>query len=168
MNGFDLGADGFQAPEPRQLKAYFALMEGVNLLQHQVEQHLRTEGDLSWVQFQILMRLADSDRLTMTDLADQVIHSRSGLTYQAGLLEKSGLITRSTSPDDERSTLVTLTDEGRAAIAAVLPGHVQVVRRLLFDLLPDKELSELGRIMTQVRDHIRSEPPRSRRRRGDR
>lgn len=30
----------------------------------------------------------------MTDLADGVVYSRSGLTYQAGLLDKRGLITR--------------------------------------------------------------------------
>ncbi len=31
----------------------------------------------------------------MTDLADGVVYSRSGLTYQAGLLEKAGLVARS-------------------------------------------------------------------------
>ena len=29
----------------------------------------------------------------MTDLADGVVYSRSGLTYQAGLMEKAGLVT---------------------------------------------------------------------------
>ena len=88
----DTGANGVQALDPQQLGAYFALMEAVSLLQHQVEQHLRTEGDLSYVQFQLLARLADAHgHLTMTQLADGVVYSRSGLTYQAGLLEKAGL-----------------------------------------------------------------------------
>ena len=56
----------------------------------------------------------------MTDLADGVVYSRSGLTYQAGLLEKRGLISRSPSPDDERSIDVTITDAGRALFARVL------------------------------------------------
>ena len=74
-------------------------MEAVSLLQHQVEQHLRAEGDLSYVQFQLLARLANANgQLTMTQLADGVVYSRSGLTYQAGLLEKAGLITRTPSP----------------------------------------------------------------------
>ncbi|MFD0557903.1 MarR family transcriptional regulator [Stackebrandtia endophytica] len=170
MTGFDRGADGvpqhggneIPALAPRQLEAYFALQEGASLLQQQIEQHLRTEGDLSLVQFHILMRLRNGTPTTMTELADGIVHSRSGLTYQAGLLEKSGLITRAPSPDDERATLVTLTDKGRTTIATVLPGHVQVVRRLLFDLLPDEDLDDLGRIMGRVRDHIRAEPPRSR------
>src|SRR5918992_6286615 len=120
----DLGAD-VEAPDPRQLGAYFALMEAVSLLQHHVEQHLRSEGDLSYVQFQLLARLADAHQLTMTQLADGVVYSRSGLTYQAGLLEKAGLVTRGPSPDDERSTLVTITDEGRALVAEILPGHIR-------------------------------------------
>src|SRR5215211_2140082 len=127
----DTGANGVQALDPQQLGAYFALMEGVSLLQHQVEQHLRTEGDLSYVQFQLLARLADAHgHLTMTQLADGVVYSRSGLTYQAGLLEKAGLITRGPSSDDERATLVTITDNGRALFDRVLPGHIQVIRRL--------------------------------------
>ena len=161
----DLGAHsrpfGVQALDPEQLGAYFVLTEAVSLLQHQVEQQLRTEGGLSYVQFQLLARLAGADGpLTMTQLADGVVYSRSGLTYQAGLLEKAGLITRGPSPDDERATLVTITDNGRALFDRVLPGHIQVTR-LLFDPLTDDDLHHLGDIMTRVRDHMRARPPRS-------
>jgi hypothetical protein len=36
------------------------LTEAASLLQHQVEQQLRAEGDPSYVQFQLLARLADA------------------------------------------------------------------------------------------------------------
>ncbi|MGJ6961617.1 MarR family winged helix-turn-helix transcriptional regulator [Streptosporangium sp. G11] len=147
---------------PEQLGTYFALMEAVNLLQHAVEQQLRAEVDLSYVQFQLLARLADAQgQLTMTALADGVVYSRSGLTYQAALLEKAGLITRGPCPDDERATLVTITDTGLARVAAVLPGHIQVVRQLLFAPLSEEDLDHLGDIMNRVRDHMRTQPPRS-------
>src|SRR5947199_10134109 len=109
-----------------QLAAYFALMEVSSLLQYAVDEHLRSEGDLSYVQFQILARLVDAPegRLRMTDLADGVVYSRSGLTYQAGVLDKRGLITRTSSPDDERSVMVTVTGAGRDLTARVLPEHV--------------------------------------------
>lgn len=153
---------GVQALDPHQLGAYFALMEAVSLLHHHVEQHLRTEGDLSYVQFQLLARLAEArGHLTMTQLADGVVYSRSGLTYQAGLLEKAGLITRGPSPEDERATLVNITENGLAHFGRVLPGHIHVVRRLLFDPLNDDDLNHLGDIMTRVRDHMRAQPPRS-------
>src|SRR6266498_5423046 len=118
-----------------QLGAYFALIEVVGLLRHAVEQQLREAGGLSYVQFQLLARLGDSPTGShrMTDLADGVVYSRSGLTYQAGLLEKRGFVTRSPSRDDERSVTVTITDAGRALLAKVLPGHLDVVSHLLFE-----------------------------------
>jgi len=159
--GAHTGADGVPALDPRQLGVYFVLTEAVSLLQHQIEQQLRTEGGLSYVQFQLLARLAGArGPLTMTQLADGVVYSRSGLTYQAGLLEQAGLITRAPSPDDERATLVTITDNGRALFDRLLPGHIQVTR-LLFDPLTDDDLHHLGDIMTRVRDHMRARPPRS-------
>jgi DNA-binding MarR family transcriptional regulator len=158
----DTSARDAQALDPHQLGAYFAFMEASSLLDHHVEQHLRAEGDLSYVQFQLLARLADArGELTMTQLADGVVYSRSGLTYQAGLLEKAGLITRGPSSADERATLVTITDNGLALFYRVLPGHIRVVRRLLFDPLTDDDLHHLGDIMTRARDHMRAQPPRS-------
>ena len=153
---------GGEAPNPEQLTALFALMEAASLLQHQIEQHLRRDGDISWVQFQLLGRLAGADGpLTMTELADGVVYSRSGLTYQAGLLEKAGLITRDASTDDDRATLVTITGAGRDLFGRLLPGHVQVTRRLLFDSLSEQDTRQLGDIMTRARDHMRAQPPRS-------
>ncbi len=149
--------------DPQQLSAYFALIEVTSILRHAVEQHLRAEGDLSYVQWQILARLEDSPTGShrMTDLADGVVYSRSGLTYQAGLLETRGLISRSPSPDDERSIEVTITDAGRELFARVLPGHIEVVGGLLFEPLSRKDVKTLTELLTPVRDHMRATPPRS-------
>jgi DNA-binding MarR family transcriptional regulator len=147
---------------PEELAAYFALTESVSLLQHAIEQQLRAEGDLTYIQFQLLARLTDARTgLTMTELADGAVYSRSGLTYQAALLEKAGLITRAPSPDDERATLVTITRAGRERFEQVLPGHVQVARDMFFSPLSDGDLDQLTSIMTRVRDHMRAQPPRS-------
>jgi DNA-binding MarR family transcriptional regulator len=157
--------------DPVQLGAYFALIEVSSLLRHAIEQQLKDAGDLSYVQFQLLARLGDEagGHLRMTDLADGVVYSRSGLTYQAGLLEKAGLVTRAPSPDDERSVTVTITDAGRARLAQVFPGHIEVVQTMLFDPLPDADVARLAGLLEPIRDHMRSTPPRSaapRRRRG--
>src|SRR5258707_10064335 len=115
--GGGAGIAGIQALDPQQLGASFVLTEAVSLLQYQVEQQLRAEGDLTYVQFQLLARLADAHgSLTMTQLADGVVYSRSGLTYQAGLLEKAGLITRGPSPGDELPTLGSMPRNGRAVV----------------------------------------------------
>src|SRR3954447_8947507 len=145
-----------------QLGAYFALIEVVGLLRHAVEQQLREAGDLSYVQFQLLARLGDTPTGShrMTDLADGVVYSRSGLTYQAGLLEKRGLVTRGTAPDDERGVTVTITDAGRALLGKVMPGHAEVISQLLFEPLARDDAQALADLLTPVRDHMRAIPPR--------
>jgi DNA-binding MarR family transcriptional regulator len=97
----------------------------------------------------------------MTDLADGVVYSRSGLTYQAGLLEKAGLVTRTPAPDDDRGVVVAITDAGRALLAEVLPGHTEVIARQLFAPLSRTDARTLADLLAPVRDHMRSAPPRS-------
>ena len=149
--------------DPTQLGAYFALIEVSSLLRHTVEQQLRDVGDLSYVQFQLLARLGDAPNGShrMTDLADGVVYSRSGLTYQAQLLEQRGLVTRTPSVEDERSITVTLTEDGQQVLAAVLPGHVEVLKGLFFEPLSARDVDVLGDVLRRVRDHMRLNPPRS-------
>lgn len=151
------------ALDAQQMRTYFALTEAVSLLQYAVRRQLQAEGGLSYVQFEILAKLADAQgqSLTMTDLADGVVYSRSGLTHQAGLLERDGLISRHPSPDDQRATVVQITEAGRTRVADVLPGHVDVVRDMLFDALSDRDVRTLGDVMGRARDHMRARPPRS-------
>ncbi|MGJ4845876.1 MarR family winged helix-turn-helix transcriptional regulator [Leifsonia sp. Le1] len=146
-----------------ELGAYFALIEVSSLLRHAVEQQLREAGDLSYVQFQLLARLGDSPTGShrMTDLADGVVYSRSGLTYQAQVLDERGLVTRAPSADDERSTTVTITDAGRDVLSRVFPGHIAVLDELLYEPLARADVEALARILGTVRDHMRSAPPRS-------
>ena len=149
--------------DPHQLAAYFALVEVSTLLKHAVERHLRVEGGISYVQFEILSRLfaTATAEQRMTDLADGIVYSRSGLTYQAEQLEEAGLISRSPAVDDERSTVVALTADGRALVQRLLPGHVQLVQSMLFDHLSQDDVTLLTDILGRVRDQLRSAPPRS-------
>ena len=148
---------------PTQLTAYLAFTEVGSLLRPAVERQLRDAGDLSYIQFQLLARLGDSPdgAQRMTDLADGVVYSRSGLTYQAQLLEQRGLITRAPSPDDERSTVAALTAAGRDVLATVFPGHIQTVHGLLFAPLADDDAATLAEILGRVSAHLRAAPPRS-------
>lgn len=148
---------------PAELGVYFSLIEVSSLLKHAVEQQLREAGGLSYVQFQLLATLGDSPdgSQRMTSLADGVVYSRSGLTHQAGLLEKMGLVTRAPSPDDERGVTLTITDRGRAVLADVFPGHIDVLRALLLAPLDADDIAALAGPLERVRAHMRQTPPRS-------
>ncbi len=56
-----------KALKPQQMHTYFALTEAVSLLQYAVQRQLRAEGDLSYVQFEILALLADAQAATHHD-----------------------------------------------------------------------------------------------------
>jgi len=64
------------------------------LLDRKIEQQLKRDAGLSHAQYEILSRLAaaPSGQLRMSELAEVIIVSRSGLTYQITQLEKAGLV----------------------------------------------------------------------------
>ena len=147
-----------------QLRAYFALMDVAGLLRHKVEQQLRAAANLTYVQFKVLARLgldSPTGSLRMTELADEVVYSRSGLTYQAGQMEQAGWVQRGPSPDDDRGVTLTITDAGRERLALALPGHIEVLRDLLFATLSEHDVTSLAALLEPVLDHMRAAPPRS-------
>ena len=56
---------------------------------------------------------------------------------------------------------VAITDAGRTLVAHVLPGHIEVVSRLLLEPLSRDDLEALIGLLIPVRDHMRATPPRS-------
>jgi DNA-binding MarR family transcriptional regulator len=142
---------------PEEFRAYAALIASSTLLQRAVEQNLREQADLTQVQFEILMNLANVGRagLRMAQLADALIVSRSGLSYQVAQLEARGWITRQRSADDERGIVARITAEGERMRARVFAGHVEVVRRGFLDVVSPRELTTLTAALERVADRLR-------------
>ena len=135
------------------MAAWLAFLEVSHRLDRVIEQQLRQDAGLSHAQYEILSRLepAPGGRLRMSELADVIIVSRSGLTYQVTQLERAGLVRR----DDERGVLAVLTADGRAALLRAAPGHVRVVRRYLIDALTPAQRSALAEGLAAARDRLR-------------
>ena len=145
--------------DPDEMAAWLAFLEVSHLLDRVIEQQLRQDAGLSHSQYEILSRLeaAPGGQLRMSDLADVIIVSRSGLTYQVTQLEKAGLVRRGKCPSDDRGVLAILTPEGRAALLRAAPGHLRVVREYLIDALTPAQLSALTETLTAARFRLR--PP---------
>ena len=58
-------------------------------------------------------------------------------------LEERGWVTRSSCPTDRRGQVASLTDAGRGELERTAPGHVDEVRRRVFDVLSDDEVAQL-------------------------
>jgi len=142
---------------PDEFRAYAALIASSTLLQRAVEQNLREQADLTQVQFEILMNLANAGGagIRMAHLADALIVSRSGLSYQVAQLESRGWITRERSADDERGIVARITPLGERMRQRVFAGHVEVVRRSFLDVLEPAERKTLASALERVADRLR-------------
>jgi DNA-binding MarR family transcriptional regulator len=133
-----------------ELATYFALRRAADRLERAVTKHLR-EHDLTETQFAVLASLqAAAAPVGMTQLARQLVVSKSGLTYQAGKLERRGLVTRTASADDDRAVLLGLTADGRSMLDQALPAHVALVRDLFLDRVGPTELAVVRDVLERV------------------
>jgi DNA-binding MarR family transcriptional regulator len=141
-----------------EFRAYAALLASSTLLQRAVERNLREQANLSHVQFEILMNLslAGESGIRMAQLADALIVSRSGLSYQVAQLESRQWISRERSTDDERGVLARITPAGERMRQRVFAGHVDIVRRAFLDVVEPEELTTLTAVLERVADRLRN------------
>ncbi|WP_446221978.1 MarR family winged helix-turn-helix transcriptional regulator [Nocardia sp. IBHARD005] len=139
-------------------RAWHALIAGWSLLNRQIEAQLKSDAGLSHVQYEVLVRLdaAPGGRLRMSELADALVNSKSGLTYQIGRLEKAGLVQRELCPTDIRGVNATLTDAGRDALRHAAPGHVGLVREAFIDVLTPEQLRAIAEGLGKVAHRMQS------------
>ncbi|QIG45753.1 MarR family transcriptional regulator [Nocardioides anomalus] len=133
---------------------------GTTLLFDRLDEDLRRAHDISLVEYEILVRLSERDgQMRMAALADALAHSRSRVTHTVTRMEKQGLVQRSSSPEDGRGILATLTEKGHDLLVRAAPSHVTGVREHLVDLASDADFEALGRVMDAVSDNLISDHP---------
>ncbi len=140
-----------------EFRAYAALIASSTLLQRAVERNLREQADLTHVQFEILMNLsiAGDSGIRMAQLADALIVSRSGLSYQVAQLESRGWITRERSADDERGVVARITPDGERMRQRVFAGHIDIVRTAFLEAVEPGELATLTTALERVVGRLR-------------
>jgi DNA-binding MarR family transcriptional regulator len=148
--------------EPRwlsepEMRAWTGFLAAGALVERRVEQHLKEEAGLSHPQYEILVRLsaAPDGSLRMTELAEALLTSKSGLTYQITQLEKAGLTERRSCPTDVRGVFAVLTEAGRKRLEEAAPGHVAAVREVLIDVLTPEQLAVLAEGLGEVARRLR-------------
>jgi DNA-binding MarR family transcriptional regulator len=135
-----------------EMRAWHSFLAAGALIDRLVDAQLKETVGLSHPQYEILVRLsgAPDGELRMTELADTLLSSKSGLTYQVTQLEKAGLVERRSCPSDVRGVLAVLTEAGRHRLEQAVPGHVTLVRELLIDVLTPGQLANLADALGEV------------------
>jgi DNA-binding MarR family transcriptional regulator len=111
-----------------------------------LDAQMRAEHGMSVSAYEVLMFLAEAPdrRLRMSQIADRVLLSRSGLTRLVDRLQREGLIERVACADDARGAFAKLTPLGRERLAAARVTHLDGVRAMFIDLFSPEELALLG------------------------
>lgn len=138
----------------QELGAWRAFLRAHSQISRVLEAELVAEHELPLASYDVLLQLAESDgrRLRMTELADRVLLSRSGLTRLVDRLERDGLVTREACPNDARGTHAVLTDAGLGRLRAAAPTHLRGVSERVTSRLTEAELSQLQHLMTKLLD----------------
>jgi len=140
-----------EVPGGRGLKAWDALLRAHATLLRQLETDLESKTGLALADFDVLAQLAIAGgSLRMTELADQALISRSGMTRRVSRLVQERLVRRAHADADARGVVVQLTNAGLDRLTVAAPVHVRGVSDLFLTKLEDRELAVLESALAKV------------------
>ena len=100
-------------------------------LTDEVNEVYKSEGiDFDAVNFPIFKILADSEDVSLNDIATLLDRTHSAVSQLASKMEKSNLISAKTSTDDARKRIITLTAKGRKLITQLNPVWIELTKVL--------------------------------------
>jgi len=137
-------------------QSWRSFRDGVTRLFAAIARDLEVDAGLSPHEYEVLVRLSEAEgrTLRMSQLADDLAHSRSRLTHTVRRMEERGLVERRACSSDARGVNAFLTEQGWQTLVAAAPGHVRSVRAHLVDVLTAEQLRQLGDSMAAVRDGL--------------
>jgi DNA-binding MarR family transcriptional regulator len=129
-----------------ELAAWRGMLRAHARLTRELDAQLAREHKLPLSSYEVLLFLADAPegRMRMSDLAESVLLSRSGLTRLVDRLEREGLLKRERCESDARGLFAEITPEGRRIFDAARRTHLDGVRALFLDRFSRDELRMLG------------------------
>src|SRR4029077_19639530 len=100
------------------------------------------------------LRYAPGGRMRGPALGGRVRWERSRLSHPLRRLQNRGLVECRPAPTDRRATEITLTDQGWDEITHASSGHIDLLRRLFCEGLPDELLGPVTAGLESVYDNI--------------
>lgn len=116
------------------------------LLIEAMDDEMQREQGLPLTSYDALVHLSEAPdgRMRMSDLAERVLLTRSGLTRVADTLEQQGLIRRVRAEQDARGYYAHITRAGRAKLRLANRAHLASVRMRFINRLSDEQVATLA------------------------
>jgi DNA-binding MarR family transcriptional regulator len=137
---------------PDEQRAWRSFLTATQTLFTTVDGQLQKESGIPHGYYEILVRLSETPgrALRMSQLAEASTSSKSRVSHAVARLEERGWIERLDCPTDRRGQVAQLTERGFAALQAAAPGHVEQVRRSLFELISPEQVGQLTAISEAI------------------
>jgi DNA-binding MarR family transcriptional regulator len=121
-----------------------------------LQREMQDDSGLSSADFEVLVNLTDNPdgRVRVTDLASRMLWERSRLSHHVTRMEGRALVQKVECKEDGRGAWVVITPSGRTAIEKAAPGHVETVRRLVFDALDDAEVATFTTLVDKLQAQV--------------
>ena len=145
-------------------RAWRGLLHMTSRLDSRLNRELQQTSGLSLADYHVLVLLSEAldGRLRVFELAEDLQWEQSRLSHHLARMQRRGLVAREECATDRRGAFVVLTDAGRDAIEKAAPGHVALVRQLVFDGLSAEQVATLESFVHRVLSRLTgpgSEPP---------
>jgi len=135
-----------------EFRAWHGSLLFTNLATRALDEALSDAHGISVKEFDVLITLfnAPDGRLRMSELAERVVLSASGVTHLVTRLERDGLVQRIVDDDDRRSFFTALTPAGHQRLRDSRPTHNEVIREHLTRRLTPRQLHTLGALWGKI------------------
>lgn len=114
----------------------------------------RTGLPLTWYDILLELSAAPEGRLTMSELAERVVLSRTRVSRLVDELDRVGLVCRAENPDDGRSAYCLLTDAGLRRFKAAAPIYLGAVESHFAQALTDQQLMDLQQSLLNIKKRL--------------
>ncbi len=141
-------------PAHEELAVWRLFLRAHARVMRKLEADLIAEHQLPLASYDVLVQLVEAPdrRLRMTELADRVLLSRSGLTRLIDRLQREGLVDREACPSDARGLYAVLTEAGFQRLRAATPTHLGGVDRYATGRLTPEQLRALADALGRLVD----------------
>jgi DNA-binding MarR family transcriptional regulator len=156
-------AEATQAPkiDAEQAAAWRAFLRAHSLMLRKIGEDFAAAGlpPFAWYEVLLVLYEAPEHHLQPSELADELVLSRSGLSRMIDRIEETGLVARRACPGDRRAIHVELTEEGEKMLDRMWCVYARCIA--------DHFLPAMGEQAWTIREAMESVAESVRRRKGD-
>lgn len=133
--------------QQRIWRDYLAMSSRLHTAMHR---QLQSDCELSLADYDVLVALSEGGAQRINELAEALGWEQSRLSHQLRRMRGRGLVEREGHDDDRRGATVEISDAGTSALRSAAPGHVDLVRHIVFDGLSKSQQRALGAAIDTV------------------